>query len=57
MLWKVLSLCFYFLLFFAQSMTPKKTQQMMQMGQVQHIPKVETLDNIIKNQQNLTQGN
>ena len=30
---------------------------MMQMGQVQHIPKVETLDNIIKNQQNLTQGN
>ena len=29
----------------------------MQMGQVQHIPKVETLDNIIKNQQNLTQGN
>lgn len=32
------------------------TQQMMQMGQVQHIPKVETLDNIIKNQQNLTQG-
>ena len=29
---------------------------MMQMGQVQHIPKVETLDNIIKNQQNLTQG-
>ena len=28
----------------------------MQMGQVQHIPKVETLDNIIKNQQNLTQG-
>ena len=49
---------FYWLVYTQQNRVIlwRKTQYMLQNGHHQRVPKVESLDNIIKNMQNLVQG-